>query len=328
MHDNYEHEIHHMPQPTCILCDSPGVMLYQELPDVLFASAGLWNIKQCPNRECGLMWLDPMPSKEEIHKAYHSYYTHNENQPNKNILTELVTKTSDRLLLFFLRFTPIYKERKDFNNMYLSNIRPGRLLEVGCGKGDRLAFLADHGWTVEGQEVDSISAAIAAKKGIKVHLGPLESFHLPASTYKAIVMSHVIEHIHEPLKVLTECRRLLSQNGILIAVTPNTDSLGHRIFKSFWRGLEPPRHVFLYRQKSLSRLALRAGFENPITWTTSANAHHFARNSLMMRWNNRGIFKRALSNIFSKLFIIMARIFQVFDKSSGEECVLMLKKVK
>jgi len=276
------------------------------------------------------MWLDPMPLESDIHKAYKFYYTHDEKAKKKSALIELFGAILTKFLLLFLRLTPIYRERRDFSQMYLGKIKPGRLLELGCGNGARLLQLAALGWSVEGQEVDRMSALMAAKNGIKIHLGPVETLKLPDASYEAVVMNHVIEHIHDPVKLLSECRRLLTSNGVLISVTPNIHSFGHRVFKSRWRGLEPPRHVFLHCQNSLHLVAQKAGFRNPITWTTSSGAHHFSQGSLKIIYgsNNLNLFKKTVCYFAPKLFLLVARLVQTFDNDSGEECVLMLRKEK
>ena len=66
----------------CYVCGSVGKMFYHDLRDRIFGTPGEWNVRKCPNPECGLMWLDPMPVKEDIGKAYQNYYTHWEDTPN------------------------------------------------------------------------------------------------------------------------------------------------------------------------------------------------------------------------------------------------------
>jgi len=268
-----------------------------------------------------------MPIENDIYKAYLSYYTHVDDSRPKIKVRDVFSLIKKDLLLYLLRLTPIYRERAEFNRMYLDRISPGRLLAVGCGNGDRLANLEALGWHVEGQEVDPVSAAIASKYGIKVHLGRLETLNLPSGTYDAIVMFHVIEHLHDPMTLLSECKRLLSPGGFLTVITPNIDSYGHRIFKSCWRGLEPPRHLLLFNQQSLRFVARNSGFENSTTWTTPCNAHHFALSSLNILHvtNDPIIFAKAFFNLCSKCFLILARIIYIFDKNSGEECVLICK---
>jgi SAM-dependent methyltransferase len=323
-----ENQLRSIPGPDCKFCGAPGVLIYQGLSDSVFSVPGVWNLKQCPNSECGLMWLDPMPLEEDIYKAYQSYYTHSDNYRKKINLGKPITTILIQIFRLFLRLTPIHRERKDRNRMYLGNINPGRLLEVGCGDGARLVKLAALGWSVEGQEVDPLSADVATKTGIKIHLGPLQNLGLPDASYDAIVMNHVIEHVHDPLKLLIECHRLLKTNGTFVAVTPNIHSYGHRIFKSYWRGLEPPRHILLYCQESLRRIAQTAGFENPTTWTTASGALDFALGSLKIIYRNNNLkpYTKARYFFSSRLFLVAARIAQIFNNDSGEECIMRLTK--
>jgi 2-polyprenyl-3-methyl-5-hydroxy-6-metoxy-1,4-benzoquinol methylase len=271
-----------------------------------------------------------MPVAEDMDIAYRSYYTHENPDRKRSRTMKKISGFRNQILKLFLRLTPIYQERENFNRMYLGNIKPGRLLGVGCGSGTRLAYLADLGWSVEGQEVDPISAAAAEKYGIKVYLGPLDDLNLTAASYDAIVMHHVIEHVNNPLNLLMECRRLLAPGGTIISITPNGSSSGHKIFKAQWRGLEPPRHLFIYNQQSLRRLSQLAGFNIFQTWTTSANAHHFFLGSLNVMLNGKKINlpTKALLNMASKFFLITARILYAFNQDSGDECVLKLRQNK
>jgi hypothetical protein len=65
-----------VPCPNCYLCGTGGEPLYEGLKDRLFNAPGEWNLKRCPNPECGLLWLDPMPLEEDIGMAYETYFTH------------------------------------------------------------------------------------------------------------------------------------------------------------------------------------------------------------------------------------------------------------
>src|SRR5208283_2932444 len=69
-------EIRSFPCPKCYLCGADGEPLYAGLRDRLFNAPGEWGLKRCPNSECGLVWLDPMPLEEDIGIAYESYFTH------------------------------------------------------------------------------------------------------------------------------------------------------------------------------------------------------------------------------------------------------------
>ena len=74
--------------------------------------------------------------------------------------------------------------------------RPGRVLDVGCGRGFLLDAFRRRGWTVEGTEMSAASSAHAREVlGIPVHVGPLESLDLPAESFDAVTLWHVLEHV-------------------------------------------------------------------------------------------------------------------------------------
>ena len=81
--------------------------------------------------------------------------------------------------------------------------RPGRVLDVGCGRGFLLDAFRRRGWTVEGTEMSAASSAHAREVlGIPVHVGPLESLDLPAESFDAATLWHVLEHVTSPASLL------------------------------------------------------------------------------------------------------------------------------
>lgn len=316
----------------CRLCGASGSIIYHDLPDRLFGSLGAWNLKRCNNSSCGLVWLDPMPLEEDIHKAYQHYYTHDLAASTVNhapVWKRSINFLMGKIYSSLIGMTPLQRERSAIDRMYLEDLVPGRLLELGCGDGSRLAKFSALGWTVEGQEVDPRSAAnVSSKQRIKVHLGSLETLGLPEKSYDAIVMNHVIEHIHDPLKLLVECCRLLKPGGVCVASTPNMNGLGHQFFKSFWIGLDPPRHLLLFSKINLQRLGEHAGFGKCEVWTTAANAYGWALGSLQIRLNKTYL-GRELNltlKLFAASFQFLARTVYAFRKDSGDECIIRLTK--
>lgn len=318
--------------PFCYLCGSQGNLLYSGLKDRLFGAPGEWSLRKCSNPECGLVWLDPMPIEEDISKAYQDYYTHEkEGEERKGRNIEIVLK---KVLRFFfrgvLRMTLISRQRWRQDRMYLDKQRPGKLLEVGCGDGSRLNKMRKMGWDVEGQEVDPEAAGYAKTKyDLIVHLGDLKSLRLPESSFDAVIMNHVIEHVYEPVALLAECRRILKPNGLLMAITPNIESYGHGYFGPNCRILEPPRHIHIFSQKTLKQVAVNAGFEKCETWTTPAKAESIATGSYEIEKDCfRETDKYPLLSIYlsSILFQIMASATHIIRPDTGEECILKAVK--
>jgi 2-polyprenyl-3-methyl-5-hydroxy-6-metoxy-1,4-benzoquinol methylase len=266
---------------TCFLCGSGGILVYRGLKDKLFGVPGTWDLRKCQNSECGLAWLDPMPSKEDIYKAYQEYYTHEDGEPPKperhsrpqkifNFVKNgylsrrygYLTSTSQlqELAGLGLYFFPYRRARVDRSVSLLKATPGGRLLDVGCGNGQKLSLLRSLGWTVTGTDVDPKAVRQAQAKGLEVHLGSLEVQQFPDDFFDVITLNHVIEHVNEPHILLEECRRILKPSGLLLVFTPNSESLGHRLYKHNWLGLDVPRHLYLYNRLSLLRLLTCAGF--------------------------------------------------------------------
>jgi Methyltransferase domain len=78
--------------------------------------------------------------------------------------------------------------------------------------------------------------------------------------FNVLTMSHVIEHVPDPLAHLSECWRILAPGGQLIVRTPNMASFASRMFGKDWTALDPPRHLVLFTPSSLHACVERVGF--------------------------------------------------------------------
>ena len=137
-------------------------------------------------------------------------------------------------LLLYLH--PGYRLQAEFSVMQLPARPGGRVLDIGCGAGWLTAFLGSLGWEAMGIDVDPETVKAVRSRGLDVRLGTLEDQGFPADYFDAIVMNHVIEHIHDPLEHLRECYRVLKKGGVLSLATPNIASLGHERFRQYWVG--------------------------------------------------------------------------------------------
>jgi 2-polyprenyl-3-methyl-5-hydroxy-6-metoxy-1,4-benzoquinol methylase len=145
--------------------------------------------------------------------------------------------------------------------MWLRADWKGRLLDVGCGNGELLARARGLGWDVGGIEPDPTASQVARSSGIPILASRLDEAALPAESFDAITLSHVVEHLLEPVATLRQCARVLKPGGRLVLATPNTHSLGHGYWRKNWVGLDPPRHIFLFSPRSLRRCVEEAGLE-------------------------------------------------------------------
>jgi len=308
---------------NCLLCSSTGKQLYKDMPDGLFGSKGRWTLSQCSNKQCELIWLNPCPTQNDIYKAYHKYFFHGTQDREECC-------TLHQWLLQIFHFIKLASfSRLPLKYMFLAKVPPGRVLDIGCGNGRTLQLLKTKGWQIIGQEVDPVSAAIAQKRlQCKIYTQKLPDIHFPDNSFDAVVMNHVIEHIHDPIDILKECRRILKPKGKLISVTPNAKSILHKIFQESWLGLDPPRHIHIFSVKNYKTLAEKAGFESIRYWTTMANAINCCWLSLEIKHKNpypveRPTLQNAIRAFFLKPFSALSLLL---NKDSGDEIILIAEK--
>jgi 2-polyprenyl-3-methyl-5-hydroxy-6-metoxy-1,4-benzoquinol methylase len=250
--------------------------MYEGLEDSVFFSApGKWNLFRCDR--CGSAYLDPCPSSETIGLAYRTYFTHVDQQNNTRKGLRRVSQLSrnaylnsswgtklepaSKYLAWVQRLMPGNTAYADYQMRHLPHPARGRrLLDVGCGNGLFLSLARSAGWNVVGFDLDPDAVRVAREKGLDVRLGNFDTISEQDAAFDAITLSHVIEHVDSPFKLLVECRRLLKTDGFFWLETPNIESAGHRKFRRNWRGLEIPRHLTIFSRSALIDLLHRAGF--------------------------------------------------------------------
>jgi len=274
-------EIRFESRPGCYLCGKVGHLAHVHLEDKLFGAPGVWNFKECPDKTCGLLWMDPMPLLEDLPKAYATYYTHSAVQEKtgyrrlrdfyrevkKAHLSSALGYESEsvnwlacclsKLLLFF----PERRQGIEGEVMFLPAQPGAKVLDVGCGSGERLEKMRGLGWTVSGIDFDEKAVGMAKERGLDVSCGTIPGIWFPPETFDAITMSHLIEHVPDPIELLKECRRILKPGGRVVVTTPNSSSWAHRLMKEHWRGLEPPRHLHVFGPSSIEQTLRKAGFD-------------------------------------------------------------------
>lgn len=146
----------------------------------------------------------------------------------------------------------------------LRKLRPGRIVDVGCGSGRDLLTLRDQGWSVVGVETDPRAAAAASAAGIDVRAGTLETADLEPESADVITMFHVLEHVTDPVEVFRRARKALRPGGLLLAHVPNFDGWAARLFRGAWYALDVPRHVNFFGAKTISEALSRSGLEQVV----------------------------------------------------------------
>jgi 2-polyprenyl-3-methyl-5-hydroxy-6-metoxy-1,4-benzoquinol methylase len=334
--------IRRIPRPTCPLCGEEGEELYGEMSDWLFAAAGKWSLRSCGS--CELAWQDPRAAEEDISKLYARYYTHRSEQ--ETVIARFRRATyqfalarkgysvarPQGILARLISNIPSVARAAELDVLGLSPVNPGTLLDVGCGNGEFAARMQSLGWTVSGVDPDPAAVKRGTNQDIHIFQGTIAD--VPhTNRYDVITLSHVIEHVVDPVALLRECSaRLRPQTGILVLTTPNLKSLGHRWFKRFWRGLEVPRHLILFSPASLSDCVTQAGLrvrsirtETRIARMIFAPSFCAKRGSVGIgEWTNFKVSIKCAAYAFQLLEDVMAYFF----KNVGEEIYCVCTALK
>lgn len=132
------------------------------------------------------------------------------------------------------------------------NAAPQRFLDIGCGAGGYLLAARRLGFEVVGVEPSAAHSSIARERfGLPVVTGYFEPDQF-TDPFDVVMLSHVIEHIYDPKAFLTKIARVLSPGGVLIAVTPNVESLTAAITGKYWSMFKPVDHVTMLGPHSIA----------------------------------------------------------------------------
>jgi SAM-dependent methyltransferase len=110
-----------------------------------------------------------------------------------------------------------------------AGLRPGRVLEIGCGDGALLAELRSRGFAgggdLRGLEVSEEAARLARDRGLEVDVFDGERLPAGDGSFDLAVLSHVLEHVPDPVPLLREAARVA---GTVIVEVPLEANLSGR----------------------------------------------------------------------------------------------------
>lgn len=126
------------------------------------------------------------------------------------------------------------------------------VVEFGAGAGGILAAFRERGYAVAGCDLDPACVEFARSKELPVVLGEAVEVSAPVGL---VVLSHLIEHLPQPLEALGRVRRLCAPETLLYVELPGLRAEPRRT----WEQLQLP-HLYYYDLTTLRWLLGRAGF--------------------------------------------------------------------
>lgn len=203
----------------------------------------------------------PLPSDDELQDYYANKYY------QEGLGSYSVSYTDEEIEYFRLKAQLIYIKTAQIINMNEAK----SFLDVGCGEGWVLNEFYKNGHNVHGIDF--------SRHGIEKFHPELLNLFEQGNIYKQLekeicndqkynimLLANVIEHVIDPVNLLKNIKKLMTQDSLLIIVAPNDFSplhehlVSHRfITKKFW--LSYPDHLSYFNKESMANLLIDIGFK-------------------------------------------------------------------
>ncbi len=193
-------------------------------------------------RACGFVYVNPRPTPDEVEDIYTAHTNPFDQDEYEGLEVEM--DTLRRLVRRFKRVQP-----------------EGKVLDVGCGRGDFLRVAKDNGYMVQGSD---LSTSDGPHTDIPIFKGFLQEANFRSKSFDIIITRNTLEHIFNPNEDLREINRLLKDGGLLYVKVPHRkyeDGWRCRAFFGFKSLYTPPVHLNHFDTFTLSRILERNGFE-------------------------------------------------------------------
>jgi 2-polyprenyl-3-methyl-5-hydroxy-6-metoxy-1,4-benzoquinol methylase len=181
---------------------------------------------------CGFLFTNPRPIEAEMDRFYREHY--------RDFYFSIPDPNNNDYLISDLRNTAVKRAEWLFNfveeELEALSMRPATVLDVGCGDG---AFLSRVRSKIAesklfGIEPSRLYARFAVRSSrANVYTGNIVQFcnerKSQSAYFNLIVLSHVLEHLYNPMETIAMLRELLEPEGLLCVEIPN-------LLSSHWQG--------------------------------------------------------------------------------------------
>jgi len=223
----------------CPVCENDSFTEFLRTKD-FFLTGKEFTIVQCSR--CGFKFTNPRPGKDEISAYYES----------EDYLSHYTGKNDPKTRIYkWIRKINIRSKYRIINKYSTGK----KLLDIGCGTGEFLAYCRQKGLEVTGIEPGKKALEYASEK---LQLPVYDELWLNNQKHQGfdiITLWHVLEHVHELRGRMKTIKDLLNPGGLLCIALPNPGSWDARHYKEYWAAYDLPRHLYHFDRSSMMKLA-------------------------------------------------------------------------
>jgi len=195
-------------------------------------------VLHCLCKKCGMLMINPQPSSASLKKYYDRAY--------RDVCRVANVITCNRKLEFHKAFVGNFLEEGK-----------KRVLDIGCATGYFVKWAKDKGHDAIGSEFTKGLVEWGRKHwGLDVRENDIADFS-EDEKFDLISIYHVLEHIPRPDKIIEECKKRLSNDGMLYIAVPTLEIVKGKVPEV----IMAPEHISLFTVKHLDAMLERLGFD-------------------------------------------------------------------
>lgn len=296
------------PAPhSCPVCDGRLGAPALRGNDRLLSLPGAFDVREC--ERCGLAVTDPRLSGQDLARHYpRSYEPYQEH--GVSAAAKAIARMRD-VHMFLRLMRPGLAE--------LVARPPGRLLDVGCGRGELASAFVRRGWSACGVDPSPDAVRVACALGIDAREGTLDDVAWDPASFDAVVLHHSLEHVPDPVATLRRAGELLRPGGRLFVAVPYWGCWQRRRFGSRWFHLDVPRHLQHFDERSLETAVRAAGLIPRRAWVVISTIGLLG--SLQYAAFGRCVFAGALTLPAQVVSIVLRPVTVAVGRLLGGDCL-------
>lgn len=229
----------------CIICGSKNfqiLLTHRNDQFVQRVSSCQHQIRMVICKECGLVFQNPPLDAKTLAAIYSRKFR--------------VDAPSEK---YFRIIYPDAREKIQWIEHHLPKAEKRKVLDIGSSAGVLLNMFQKRQWDTFGVE-PSLSFAEYSRKeyGLNVKTGFFQKITFPEIKFDLIVISHVLEHISDPIDFLSIAGGKLRDNGYLFIEVPD---IRRPKIKVLYSSFFASAHLYLFSPATLKMILAKAGFK-------------------------------------------------------------------